>query len=125
MSSPEHTDSPRNATPASATNKKECPPDEADVWAALREVPDPELGCGIVDLGLVYGLIIDGGKVGVQMTVTTPGCPMAGAITSGVEAAVWKIPGVSDVSVEIVWEPPWHPSMMSEAARRQVGVFDS
>ena len=87
------------------------------VLETLRQVIDPELGCNIVDLGLVYSARIDGTNVVVVMTLTTPGCPMHESIAQGVRTALLNLDGVTDVDVQIVWEPPWHPSMMSEQGR--------
>ncbi len=95
---------------------------ENDVRETLRQVVDPEIGCNIVDLGLIYGIIIDGSTIMVQMTLTTPGCPMHESIAAGVERVLRSLPGVEDVDVQIVWDPPWHPSMMSEEGRAQVGL---
>lgn len=90
---------------------------EPIVLAALRQVIDPEIGCNIVDLGLIYGTTITGTKVTVQMTLTTPGCPMGESIAQGVQRALLGIEGVENAAVEIVWDPPWNPSMMSELGR--------
>lgn len=90
---------------------------EQIVFDALRQVIDPEIGCNIVDLGLVYGTAITGAKVTVQMTLTTPGCPMGESIAQGVQWALLGIEAVEDAAVEIVWDPPWNPSMMSEIGR--------
>jgi metal-sulfur cluster biosynthetic enzyme len=95
---------------------------EEMILAALREVIDPEIGCNIVDLGLVYSVVIDGGKVFVSMTLTTPGCPMHESICWGVKEALLNLDGVVEVEVELVWDPPWHPSMMSEVGRASTGV---
>jgi len=76
---------------------------------ALRAVLDPELGMSIVDLGLVYGIEIDGGHVRVTMTLTAPGCPIHEAMSEWVRAAVTKVPGVSDSDVTLVFDPPWTP----------------
>lgn len=96
---------------------------EPVLYAALRQVLDPELGCNIVDLGLVYGITLDGGKVTVAMTLTTPGCPMHESIANGVQLALLDLPGVEEALVDIVWEPPWHPSMMTEFGRASTGVY--
>lgn len=88
----------------------------------LRQVVDPEIDCNIVDLGLVYGIAIDGGKVTVQMTLTTQGCPMHESIAWGVRNALLGLEGVDDVDVQVVWDPPWHPSMMTETGRARVGL---
>ena len=93
--------------------------DEAKVWDALRTVIDPELGCNIVDLGLVYDVTIAGAKVSVKMTLTTPGCPMHESIAYGVQMALLNLDDVDDAEVEIVWDPPWNPAMMSELGRAQ------
>ena len=85
---------------------------EVEVLEMLRQVIDPELGQNIVDLGLIYSVNIAGEKVAVTMTLTTPGCPMHESICAGVQNALLCLPGVTDAAVELVWEPPWHPSMM-------------
>jgi metal-sulfur cluster biosynthetic enzyme len=96
--------------------------DEASVQEALRQVTDPELGCNIVDLGLVYSIEIEGSKVQVKMTLTTAGCPMHESIAYGVQMAVLALDGVEDVDVEVVWDPPWNPAMMSPAGRAHLGI---
>ena len=87
---------------------------EADVLVTLRQVIDPELGQNIVDLGLIYSVNIEGAKVSVTMTLTTPGCPMHESICWGVKCALLNLEGVDDAEVELVWDPPWHPSMMRQ-----------
>jgi metal-sulfur cluster biosynthetic enzyme len=87
------------------------------VLETLRQVIDPELGVNIVDLGLVYRFACAAGKLTVTMTLTTPGCPMHDSIAEGVKNILLTLEGVSDVEVEVVWDPPWHPSMMSEQGR--------
>lgn len=92
---------------------------------ALRTVIDPELGINIVDLGLVYSTDVDDGHVRIAMTMTTPACPLSGYLVESVEAACWQhLPDVESVDVDIVWAPPWHPAMMSPAAKRQLGWED-
>jgi metal-sulfur cluster biosynthetic enzyme len=86
--------------------------DEAIVMETLRQVVDPEIGVNIVDLGLVYGVAITDGVVKVRMTLTTPGCPMHDSISWGVKNALMNLEGVADAEVEIVWDPPWDPSLM-------------
>lgn len=98
------------------------PLEEAAILETLRQVIDPEIGCNIVDLGLIYGVAIDGARVTVKMTLTTAGCPMHESIGWGVRNALLNHPGVDDVEVEIVWDPPWHPSMMTDAGRAITGV---
>jgi len=85
-------------------------------------VIDPELKINIVDLGLIYSAEMDEGRVHVAMTLTTPGCPLAGHLTEMAEAAIWRqVPGVQSVEVRLVWSPPWRPAMMSEEAKEQMG----
>lgn len=87
---------------------------EQAVWERLSEVIDPELGCSIVDLGLIYDVRIDGSALSVAMTFTTPGCPMHEALLEGVKTALRTVPGVETASVRVVWDPPWNPSMMKQ-----------
>jgi len=98
---------------------------EAEVRDALREVVDPEIGINVVDLGLVYNVALHDRDVHVAMTMTTQACPLHGYLTAAAEAAIRaRSPDAERVVVEIVWEPPWHPRMMSQAARRQLGWTD-
>ncbi|MBX5452356.1 MAG: metal-sulfur cluster assembly factor [Acidobacteriia bacterium] len=92
-------------------------PTEASVREALHDVIDPELGFNIVDLGLVYDVNIDGRVVDVRMTMTTPGCPAQGFIVSGVEERLAQEEGITGVFVDVVWDPPWSPRMMSPVAK--------
>jgi metal-sulfur cluster biosynthetic enzyme len=95
---------------------------EARIMAALRDVIDPELGINVVDLGLVYSAEWNQGDVHVAMTMTTPACPLHASISEAAEQAIrGHIPEARDVRIEIVWDPPWNPMMMSETARRQLG----
>jgi FeS assembly SUF system protein len=94
------------------------------VIAALRNVYDPEIPVNIYDLGLIYELDIDSNnKVSVKMTLTAPGCPVAQTFPGTVECAVREVGGVSDACVELVWDPPWDQSRMSEAAKLQLNMF--
>jgi FeS assembly SUF system protein len=97
----------------------------SEVIAALRTVFDPEIPVNIYDLGLVYGLETDfaTGRVDIRMTLTAPGCPVAASFPKTVAHAVGQVPGVADVRVELVWEPPWSKELMSEAARLQLGML--
>jgi metal-sulfur cluster biosynthetic enzyme len=95
---------------------------EAEILEVLRQVIDPEIGCNIVDLGLVYNITITGGRVGITMTLTTPGCPMHESIRWGVEQALLQTEGVAEVEVALVWDPPWNPSMMTDVGRAMTGV---
>lgn len=94
------------------------------VILALKGVFDPEIPVNIYDLGLIYDVAInDEGHVDVQMTLTTPGCPVAQTFPGTVEQAVNQVDGVSDCTVELVWEPPWTQERMTEAARLELGIF--
>src|SRR5215472_6838410 len=95
---------------------------ETTILETLRQVVDPEIDCNIVDLGLIYGVVIDGPRIKVQMTLTTHGCPMHESIAEGVRMALRNLEGVEDAEVQIVWDPPWHPSMMSDFGRARVGL---
>jgi len=95
---------------------------EVLVLQTLRQVIDPELNCNIVDLGLIYNVQIQLDRVYVSMTLTTPGCPMHESIRWGVQEALLNLEGVEDAQVEVVWDPPWHPSMMTESGRAATGV---
>jgi metal-sulfur cluster biosynthetic enzyme len=92
------------------------------VLETLRQLIDPEIGCNIVDLGLIYDVAITGGAVTVTMTLTTPGCPMHDSISYGVKNALLNLDGVQDVEVAVVWDPEWNPGMMTEAGRTAVGL---
>jgi metal-sulfur cluster biosynthetic enzyme len=100
----------------------EAEQNEKIIFTALRQVIDPEIGCNIVDLGLVYSVAFNAGKVHVTMTLTTPGCPMHESISWGVKNALMNIEGIDEVGVDIVWDPPWNPSMMTETGRAASGV---
>lgn len=98
---------------------------EERVITALRGVFDPEIPVNIYELGLIYDLKIDpAGAVSIRMTLTSPACPVAGALPGDVQARVSAVPGVTSVNVELVWDPPWEMSRMSEEARLQLGLFD-
>jgi FeS assembly SUF system protein len=97
---------------------------EAEVIEALRNCFDPEIPVNIYELGLIYEVKIEpSGAVAIRMTLTSPSCPAAQSLPGEVQARVKEIPGVTDVSVVVVWEPPWDPSRMSEAARLQLGMM--
>jgi metal-sulfur cluster biosynthetic enzyme len=96
--------------------------DEPLVLETLRQVVDPEIDCNIVDLGLIYGTRIEGRKVTVKMTLTTPGCPMHESIAGGVKNALRSLEAVEEAEVEVVWDPPWNPSMMTDYGRARIGL---
>ncbi len=100
------------------------PLDEKRIFALLSQVIDPEIGCNIVDLGLVYGVQISEPKIVVRMTLTTPGCPMHETIVHAVQLVLLRIEGIEEVEVELVWDPPWNPEMMSALGREHVGLID-
>jgi metal-sulfur cluster biosynthetic enzyme len=87
----------------------------------LRTVKDPELDLNIVDLGLVYDIEVDGGEVRIRMTLTSPGCPAGPMITNDVYREVRALDGVTDVDVEIVWEPYWTPERIEPKVRAMMG----
>jgi probable FeS assembly SUF system protein SufT len=103
------------------------PGSEKPVWEVLRTIFDPEIPVNIVDLGLVYSCSItplheSGHRIDIKMTLTAPGCGMAGVLKDDVERKLSRLPGVKEVSVEVVFDPPWEPSRMSEAAKLQLGL---
>ena len=97
--------------------------DESSVLAAIRQIIDPELGCNLVDLGLIYKVEIDGPRVRVTMTLTTPGCPMHEGLVKGVRTVVGGLADVDEVEVDLVWEPPWTPDRITAAGRDVVGSW--
>jgi FeS assembly SUF system protein len=97
---------------------------EADVVDALRTCFDPEIPVNIYDLGLVYDVNVDdAGLVTIKMTLTSPHCPAVQSLPAEVEAKVKAVSNVSDAKIDLVWDPPWDPSKMSEAARLQLGMM--
>ncbi len=93
------------------------------VYEALKEVIDFEIGLDIVTLGLVYGVDVDSeGNVSITMTMTTPACPLAGMILEQAEDRVRQVDGVKDVKINLTFDPPWSPEMMSEEARKRFGL---
>jgi metal-sulfur cluster biosynthetic enzyme len=94
------------------------------VREALREnVIDPEIGVNVVDLGLVYEVGVKEGTAEITMTLTTPACPLGPYIDSEVRSAIADVPGVTDCNVNLVWQPPWDPSKMSEDAKLELGFW--
>jgi FeS assembly SUF system protein len=88
----------------------------------LHTIYDPEIPVDIYELGLVYGIEIDeSSRVKLRMTLTAPGCPVAGSMPEEIRQKLLSIPGVTDAEIELVWDPPWNPGMMSEAARLTLG----
>jgi metal-sulfur cluster biosynthetic enzyme len=96
-------------------------PTRDDVFEALRAVEDPELGMDIVELGLLYDVEVDGPNVKVIHTLTSMGCPVGPMIQENVDQVVRAMPDVSDVEVELTWDPPWTPEKMSDDAKFILG----
>jgi len=92
------------------------------VYEALQECYDPEIPVNIVDLGLVYDVEITDDKVDVKMTLTTPGCGMGGMIAANAQSLIMDLPGVTEANVNVVWDPPWDPSLISEEAKQKLGI---
>ncbi len=94
------------------------------VITALKTVYDPEIPVNIYDLGLIYAVDIDAaGNANIQMTLTTPGCPVAQTFPQTVEETVKAVAGITDAKVELVWDPPWTQEKMTEAAKLQLGIL--
>jgi FeS assembly SUF system protein len=115
-------------TPASAAEAALGPVDVGDIEekiiAALRTCYDPEIPVNIYELGLIYDINVNpSGDVVLNMTLTSPACPVAGSLPPEVQAKIAAIPGVKSAKVEVVWDPPWTPERMSEAAKLQLGMF--
>jgi len=97
---------------------------EAQVVEAIQTCFDPEIPVNIYEMGLIYAITIsDTGQVDVKMTLTTPHCPAAQSLPPEVLEKVKAVPGVTNANVSVVWDPPWNPSMMSEAARLELGIM--
>lgn len=124
------TDNPQIVAPARAA---EAPTREAVggqahflseelIYTVLRTCHDPEIPLNIVDLGLIYDVRVAGERVAVKMTLTTQGCGMGGYISQEAEEKILALPGVREAKVEIVWEPPWTPEMISHEGRKTLGL---
>lgn len=118
----------REVPPEGQAPAAEGTTDPDAVWKVLRTIFDPEIPVNVVDLGLVYNVFVtpaepQGHKVHIQMTLTAPGCGMSGVLKSDAETKVAALPGVKDVDVEIVWDPPWDRDKMSDAAKLQLGML--
>jgi metal-sulfur cluster biosynthetic enzyme len=99
------------------------PPEE--IITALRTVLDPEVGINLIDLGLVYGIDVQGRNVRIEMTMTSPACPLSSYLQQALERAIRALaPEIEAVEITMVWQPAWDPSMMSQDARRQMGWRD-
>ncbi len=96
---------------------------EARVIEALKNIYDPEIPVNIYDLGLIYRVEIEDNFARIEMTLTTPGCPVAQTFPGMVEGAVKQVPGIADAMVDLVWDPPWNQAFISEAARLELGLI--
>lgn len=109
------------------TSSNTGPVDEPQVWEQLKDVYDPEIPVNIVDLGLVYDMKIEPlasglSRVEVQMTLTAPGCGMGHAISMDAKSRIETLPGVGEADVQVVWDPPWNPQMISPEGRAKLGM---
>lgn len=116
------------AETTSLDNADAAKPESAEVMKErvierLKAIYDPEIPVNIYDLGLIYKVDINDGFANIDMTLTTPGCPVAQTFPGMVESAVKLVPGISDAVVNLVWEPPWTQSLISEAARLELGLI--
>lgn len=115
--------------PAATEPGSSIPPEEleqltADIVAALKTVYDPEIPADIYELGLIYKIDVDDDRnVGIEMTLTTPGCPVAGEMPGWVENAVGSVAGVGQVTVKLTFDPPWDKDRMSDEARLLLGMY--
>ncbi len=114
--------------PAAASAPADGPVNEERVWEQLRHCFDPEIPVTIVDLGLIYDCRLsphaDGGqRVDIKMTLTAPGCGMGEYIKADIENRLRSVPGVTEASVELVWDPPWNQELMSESAKLELGLM--
>ncbi len=97
---------------------------ESQVVEILRTVYDPEIPVNIYDLGLIYDVLVeDDSSIVVRMTLTSPACPVAGTLPPEVEEKVKSVPDVTGARVDVVWDPPWNPEMMSDGAKLELGFF--
>jgi metal-sulfur cluster biosynthetic enzyme len=102
---------------------REAPPlSEQEVWDRLRNCYDPEIPLNIVDLGLIYDVSLKGTVVDVKMTLTSPGCHLGGQIAGEVQEKLLAFDQVEEANVELVWDPPWHQSMISAEGRKKLGL---
>ncbi|UCC62911.1 MAG: metal-sulfur cluster assembly factor [Anaerolineae bacterium] len=96
---------------------------EEQVRQALKNVVDPEIGINVVDLGLVYNVEIEGSTVYIDMTLTSPGCPVGPQIIRDAQREAGALEGVEEADVQLIWSPPWSPDMMSEEAKDELGYY--
>ncbi|HVN85853.1 MAG TPA: iron-sulfur cluster assembly protein [Candidatus Binatia bacterium] len=113
---------PRNIAAVSAEASSDAPVADDMVWDALREVYDPEIPVNVVDLGLIYDMRVVGRRVQVQMTLTAQGCGMGPAIAMDAKQRIESLPGVEEADVQVVWDPPWSPHMISPEGKARLGM---
>ncbi len=92
------------------------------VWEQLRQCYDPEIPLNIVELGLVYNVALVGGQANIKMTLTSPGCHLGGQIAANVQERLLALDAIEEANVELVWDPPWHQSMISPEGRKSLGL---
>jgi len=111
--------------PASTTGAAAGPYAERErlITENLKQIYDPEIPMNIVDRGLIYGFEWAGDDVTLKMTLTAPGCPVAGILAEEVKNAIEKVPQIHGAKVDLIWDPPWSPERMSEFAKRQFGYM--
>ena len=97
-------------------------PTRDDIMERLRFCYDPEIPLNIVDLGLIYGVQVEDGDVVIEMTLTAPGCPSHNEISQDIRTTILNMPGVNTVKVNVVWDPPWDPSRISQEGREKLGI---
>jgi probable FeS assembly SUF system protein SufT len=108
--------------PTAATAASDEPVSEDAVWDQLKQVYDPEIPVNVVDLGLIYDMRIEGRNVHVKMTLTAPGCGMGPSIAMDAQRRIESLPGVEAADVQVVWDPPWSPHMISPEGKARLGM---
>jgi len=114
---------PASSAPATPSEAPTGPYSERErlITENLKQIYDPEIPMNIVDLGLIYGFEWAGDDLTLKMTLTAPGCPVAGILAEEVKTAIEKVPNIKSAKVDMIWDPPWSPERMSEFAKRQFG----
>lgn len=121
-SSQESSENPPVFPSAAERSRPNDPVTEQQIWEALRNCYDPEIPLNIVDLGLVYDVLLEGDRVDVKLTLTAPGCHLGGQIAADVQAKLLSLENIEEANVELVWDPPWHQSMISAEGRKRLGL---
>jgi metal-sulfur cluster biosynthetic enzyme len=98
-------------------------PSEVDVYEALKVCYDPEIPINVVDLGLVYGVTVEGERTDIDLTLTSIGCPMAGELVQQVREAALAVEGTAEANVNLVWSPPWSPQMATDDGKQQLAMM--